>query len=105
MDWKGLLSKLKIIDVNVKPEAEQIGVVNIQIETKTYNFNFTDTKAIEYFLANPSITAELENRIKEDAKQHLNSIGTPLDMVSEQSTHEILAATTATSTVAVIKKL
>jgi hypothetical protein len=105
MDWIGLLSKLRIVDIKVKPEAEQMGVINIQIENKTYNYNFSDPKAIEYVLGNPSAAAKLEGRIKADAKEHLASIDISLGLVSEQSTAEILAATTATSTVTVIKKM
>ena len=101
MGWKEALSKLRIIDVKVKPEAEQIGIINIQIENKTFNYNFGDPGTITSFLQNSTVTPELEQNIKEEVTQRLTPIGLSLDMISDPNVApQVVAATTATSTAA-----
>ncbi len=51
MDWKEMLSKLKLVDITPKVEGKQVGAINVYVENKTekkiYNFNFPGANAVE----------------------------------------------------------
>ena len=104
MDWKEILSKLKIVDVKIKPEANQMGVVNMQYENKsiTYNIFLSDPETAKAFASSISITPAIEKAIKNTTAERLSPLDDTLKQVSENATIEITAAATAVSTPGVI---
>jgi hypothetical protein len=100
MDWKELLAKLKIVDINIKPEGEQVGVINIKVENKTINYNFPSTGTV--FVAGEP-TPDFEKKVKEEAERRLISLGISPDFLSEGARTEIASLTTAASAADAIK--
>lgn len=105
MDWKEMLSKLKIVEIKMKPEANQMGVVNMQYESKpiTINIFLTDPETAKAFARSLPITPAIEKAIKDSTAERLSPLDDTLKQVSEQAALEITAAATAASTPSVIK--
>lgn len=100
--------KIKIVEANIKPD--QLGVVNVQVDsqilnqTYNYNFNFPTAEAARAF-AETVITPEMEEMIKVMVQKQLAPIAPVLDLMTESSSLEFVATTTAATTVTFIKKL
>lgn len=92
MGWKEWLAKLKIVDINVKPEGEQVGVVNIKVENKTISYNFPSAGVV-FVAGEPS--PDFEKKVKEEAERRLVNLGISPDLLSEIAVTEIASATTA----------
>lgn len=103
MDWKEFLEKLKIVDFQAKLEGEQQGIINIKVANNTYNVSIPGAGAAQAF-AQTSVTPALEALIKAEVERQLAPLTNPLSLVSESSAIEIVKATTATSSVAVINR-
>lgn len=107
MDWKDLLSKLKIIDITPKAEGKQVGAVNVNVENRTenqtYNFNFYSTEAVEAFVAGFKITPDFEKRVKEEAERRLIASGISPDILSANASAEVASAALASNAVIKMK--
>ena len=96
MDWKEVLSKLKLVDIDAKVETEQLGIVNVKTENKTYNFHFHNTEAVRAFMQMEK-TPELENAIHEDAVRRLENVRYSPESLSSDTMTEIASASAATA--------
>lgn len=100
--------KIKIVEANIKPD--QLGVNNVQVDIQTvnqtynFNFNFSTAEAAKTF-AETVITPEMEEMIKVMVQGQLAPIAPVIDLMSESSSLELVATTTAATTVSFIKKL
>ena len=103
MDWKDLVSKIKLVDINAKLESEQVGVVNVKVEDKSQHFHFHDPEAVKAFMEAPK-TLELERAIHINSTARLeNVVASPLGL-SGTTRAEMAAASTATASLDVVKK-
>ena len=96
MGWKELVSKLRLVDIDAKVETEQLGIVNIKTENKTYNFHFDNAEAVRAFIQMEK-TPELENQIHEDAVRRLENVTGSPELLSSDTMTEIASASTATA--------
>lgn len=107
MDWKELLSKLKIMDITPKAEGKQVGAVNVNIENKTenkiYNYNFYSAKTTEASGTGFKITPEFEERVKKETERRLIELGISPDIISANASTEIASATLASNAVSTVE--
>lgn len=102
MNWKDILRKFKLVDVNAKVEADQLGVMNVQIENNNFTFNFPDAESVKMFMAAPK-TPELEAAIREEVLRRLTRITPNPELLTGTTRFEVTAATTATSSLDVVQ--
>ena len=103
MDWKDVVSKIRLVDINAKLESEQVGVVNVKVEDKSQHFHFYDPEAVKAFMEAPK-TPELERAIHMNSTARLkNVVASPLGLSGTTRT-EMAASSTATASLDVVKK-
>jgi hypothetical protein len=96
MDWKEIVSKMRLADIKVDLESDQVGIVNVKVENKTYNFNFYNPESVKAFMDAPK-TPELEEAIKEKVVIRLSGVTPTPELLSGSTRQEIVAASTATA--------
>lgn len=101
MDWKEALSKLKFKLAEVNAEGKQVGVINVNIENKTINYNFPSTGTV-FVAGEPS--PDSEKKVKEEVERRLINLGVSPDLLSGIAVTEIVSATTATTVMDVMVK-
>lgn len=89
MDWIALLSKLRIVDV--KPKAEQLGIINIRVENNQYNFPINDPEVVEKLKS--ALSPDFDNLVKEEVKRQLEPLSPILKLLSDSTNAEIISAT------------
>lgn len=111
IDWEGILSKLKLIDVKMEltPQGDQIGVINLQNETnkttQNINVNLPNPEAARAFgegIGKGFRKTELEARAKEDAKRKLEPIEPIMGFLPESTQTEIASGAIGLSAVEAI---
>jgi len=107
MDWKEMLSKLKLIDITPKVEGKQVGAINVNISNKTenitYNFIFPSANATESVPAGFRVTPEFEERVREETERRLKDFGVSPDILSANSTTEVASAAFASNAVSMME--
>lgn len=106
MGWKETLEKLRLVDIQGSINLKQGGLVNITVENNNYYLTIpnTDPELIKKFRL-IKLTPEMEIDIKNKVKQKLENVKEPLDVVSEETRREMLAASSTTASLDFIKKL
>lgn len=103
MDWKELLEKMRLAEIQASLETEQFGIVNVKVENYNFNFHFPDTEAVKK-LKQTEITPDVEKAIKEEAKKRLENVGTSLQAVSDSAATEMISGTAIISAIDLISK-
>lgn len=103
MGWEEIASKIKLVDINAKVEPDQLGVVNVKVENKTFVFNFPDADSVRTFLEVQK-TSELEKAIQDDTTQRLENVIASPSSVTDSTRAEMLAASAATAALIIAKK-
>lgn len=98
----GLLDDIlgKLVDIDFKPQAEQMGVVNIKTENKIYNLNvnFSTPEAARAFAE--GIMAANQTKIAEDAEKRLVANSATIQVLPELAAVEVANAAIVASTAA-----
>jgi len=103
MDWKEVVSKIRLADIDVKLESDQVGVVNVKVEDKSQHFHFHNPQAVKAFMEAQK-TSELEKAIQEDSTARLENVVRNPDNLSDTTRTEMAAASTATASLDVVLK-
>jgi len=103
MDWKEVVSKIRLADIDVKLENDQVGVINVKVEDKSQHFHFHNPQAVKAFIEARK-TPELEKAIHEDSTARLGNVVANPDALSGTTRTEMAAASTATASLDVVSK-
>ena len=99
----GLLDDIlgKLVDIDFKPQAEQMGVVNIKTENRIYNLNvnFSTPEAARAFAE--GIMGANQTKITEDAEKRLIANSATIQVLPEPAAVEVANAAIVASTAAV----
>jgi hypothetical protein len=96
MDWEEILGKIKLMDVDIKPQADQVGIFNVKVYNTTVNLTFEDIQAVENFRKAPK-TEDLERRVKEVVENILKGLGPVLDALPTTVSSQVVTAATVVS--------
>jgi len=105
MDWKDVVSKFRLADIDAKLESDQVGVVNVKAEDKSqhFHFHFNNPEAVKAFMEAPK-TDELERAIHKNSTARLENVVASPGGLSDTTRAEMAAASTATASLDVVKK-
>lgn len=93
MGWIDQLSKLKLKLVEAKADikTEQLGLINITVESNTYNYPVNDSEVLKHIKEIPS--EQIEDLVKKEVERQLAPLSPILNRLSDSTSSEVIAAT------------